>query len=198
VKGYATERACQQLAQGGAVVHVHPFRRSHEHAHVALLCELTGLEEEMNVRSRQLARLDAGTGGAAGEPGFPSRSDVVMPDIGRISDEQGPATCGRQVNGAVIVHDDPGPLGETAGCEVTAQDQRGEGVIFHADQLGIRKLLARRHQETTGTCSRVYDSGRLSLGCCPSGHARHNGRGRVNGPELSPFQRGAQHAERVT
>src|SRR5262249_44598091 len=91
----ATERAEQQRADQGAVVHVQPLGRRDQHPGVAGHRVQRGGQEEVNVQPGQAARGQAVGGRGGPQPVLPLRRDLMVAHVRRGGEEKGGGCGGR-------------------------------------------------------------------------------------------------------
>ena len=117
----------------------------------------------MQMQARQRTGLDAKPSELRGVPGFPVFADVMVPHIRRIADEGGHAGATRQLDFAVVLHQNLGPVGPAPCAQVGSQHQCGQRVHLDGYQLGSGEGLACREDEAARTRSRVDDASRRTL-----------------------------------
>src|SRR5579883_1002755 len=148
--GGATQAIREHPAERAAVVDVEPFRSSDESTIVARLSKLAGLEEEMDVQARELACAEAKAIGCCSKPSFPFLTDIMMPNVGGIADEQCRAGNRRQCELSIISHVHGEAVGKPACSGVGTQHQRSERVHIDRNEFGVGKFVSGSDQKPSG------------------------------------------------
>src|ERR1700730_2998004 len=114
--------------------------------------------KKMDVQSGKLTRLKAPCSGIRRKPMFPFLADFMMPDIRRISYEQGRTIDFRQRNSPVILNSHLQTIGETEYRRICSQEQGRKWINFDGHECGFREMLRRRPNVSAGTGTRIDDT----------------------------------------
>ena len=168
------ETVGEESPQDLPVVHVEPFRRRDERAVVASAGKLAGLQEEMDVQARELARLETVGSCSARHPAFPICRDLVVADIGGVAEEQRRPIRGRkyycpivlQMHGQAARHVQRGRIGPDHECR--------QGIDLDRNQLGVGECLAGSKEEPARAGPRIDNPCRRLLSRGPGNHGVDN------------------------
>ena len=125
------ERSSEEPANEIPVVHVEPLRGSHIHPQVAWPSQGGGLHKEVYMGSSELTRMESEASSGLGEPGFPVRLDVVMPNVRRIAKKQRRTGDTGQRDCAEVLDGHLSAMGEARDGEVGTTQKRGQRIELH-------------------------------------------------------------------
>ena len=152
-------------------------------------------------RPGQPAGLQAALARGLGEPALPACRYLVVADVGRVAEVDGPAAGRGDPGRPVVAQDHRRPRAEAGRGQVGPGDEGGERVGLDADEPGPRPPAARREQEPGRAGARVHHLARPGVAGLPGrppDHARHDRRRGERLAQPPAFGRGPGRAERVT
>lgn len=189
------EAVHEEPAHKFSVVDIEPLGSGDEGTVITRRRVLDCGQEEVHVKTGELARRMAAPGGCSREPCLPARAEQVVSNVRGIAQEQGRRLGIPQACLPKVLNYHSRAVGETGSGKMRSREDGSKGIDFDGQKVGSPKTSAGSDQEPGGSSARVNYAVGLTFTRSPLQH-RTDHRHRCVGRALTaPVSRRPQPTE---